>query len=88
MKTFALSAAFALVAALANAAPSARQFEVQLTFEGAGPNPPTYTLSEPADGSVFTIGTYIFCSLTVSIPSGFSPFKSTHTLKSQFGERH
>ena len=86
MKTFALSAAFALVAALANAAPSARQFEVQLTFEGAGPNPPTYTLSEPADGSVFTIGRSPVVSFNVFITSGFSPFKSTHTLKSQFGE--
>lgn len=60
MKTFTVSAALALMATLAHAAPApgspeARQFEVQLTFEGAGPNPPTYTLSEPTDGSVFYI---------------------------------
>ena len=61
MKTFTISAALALLAALGQAAPApsqakGRQFEVQLTFTGAGPNPPIFTLAEPADGSIFEVG--------------------------------
>ena len=31
-------------------------FEATLTFQGAGPNPPEYTLTVPCDDSTFTIG--------------------------------
>ena len=62
MKTFTISAIAALMATLTQAAPSAsapkeaRVFYASLTFSGAGPNPPTYFLSEPADSSEFYIG--------------------------------
>ena len=62
MKTFTISAIAALMATLTQAAPSAsapkeaRVFYASLTFSGAGPNPPTYFLSEPADSSEFVIG--------------------------------
>ena len=66
MKSFAVATALAFVATLARAAPSApvkaRQGgDALLTFEGAGPNPPSYTLVEPADGSTFTIGIFSSC---------------------------
>jgi len=69
MKTFAISAALVIAATLTNAAPQGgpdwapvqgRQFRAQITFSGAGPNPPTYTISAPVDGSAFTIGMYSF----------------------------
>ena len=57
MKTFAISAVLALAAAVVHAAPAleSRQSQEILTFEGAGPNPPSYTRSVTADGSLFTI---------------------------------
>ena len=59
MKTFAISTLLFLFATGLHAAPStkARQFDAQLTFEGAPPNVAFYTLSEPTDGSVFQIRT-------------------------------
>ena len=69
MKT-AVATAFALVATLAHAAPSPAPVEARqvptaiLTFQGAGPNPPSYTIAQPADNSVFTIG----MSLKLSLP--------------------
>jgi len=77
MKIFAISAALALAATLAIAAPQGgpdwapvqgRQFRAQITFSGAGPNPPTYSISAPVDGSAFTIGMYPFP------PRGTIPF--------------
>lgn len=60
MKAFAISTFLFLLAAKLNAAPTsnARQFEAQLTFEGAPPEVAFYTLSAPTDGSVFQICTY------------------------------
>ena len=56
MKTFTISTALVALAALINAAPAptARQFQAQITFEGAT-SEAFYTLSVPTDGSVFTI---------------------------------
>lgn len=60
MKLFTVSAALLLAALdLASATPAqplARQ-AVVVTLEGAGPNPPSYTLTPSFDGSTFTIGT-------------------------------
>lgn len=60
MKAFAISTFLFLLAAKLNAAPTsnARQFEAQLTFEGAPPDVAFYTLSAPTDGSVFHICLY------------------------------
>ncbi|MCJ1456513.1 hypothetical protein MMC28_006874 [Mycoblastus sanguinarius] len=71
MKTFTISAALALLAALGQAAPApsqakGRQFEVQLTFTGAGPNPPIFTLAEPADGSIFEVDNALSVSTITS----------------------
>ena len=59
MKTFTLSTILALVSATVTyAAPSAlqpRQSSEFLTFQGAGPNPPSYTETVATDGSTFTI---------------------------------
>lgn len=60
MKAFTISAAVAILAAFAQAAPTpaqndARQFKALITFEGATPEA-FYTRSVPTDGSVFTIG--------------------------------
>ena len=59
MKTFAISTFLFLFATGLHAAPSskARQYEAQLTFEGAPPDVAFYTLSVPTDGSVFQICT-------------------------------
>lgn len=61
MKIFTISAALLLaaldIASAAPAQPKARQFGTVITLEGAGPNPPSYTLSPPFDGSTFAIGT-------------------------------
>lgn len=59
MKSFAISTLLFLLATNLNAAPTsnARQFEAQLTFEGAPPDVAYFTLSVPTDGSVFTICT-------------------------------
>ena len=59
MKAFTISAAVALLAAFAQAAPApveidARTAYVTLTFEGATPSA-YYTRSVPVDGSTFTI---------------------------------
>lgn len=60
MKAFAISTFLFLLAAKLNAAPTstARQFEAQLTFEGAPPEVAFFNLSVPTDGSVFQICTY------------------------------
>ena len=64
MRSFAIATALALAATLAHAAPSSAPLQARqerlavITFVGAGPNPPTYTLEEPADGSTFTIGMF------------------------------
>ncbi|KAL6716791.1 hypothetical protein ACLMJK_004703 [Lecanora helva] len=61
MKTFTVAALATLMAAVTQAAPAAstpkeaRVFYASLTFTGAGPNPPSYSLSEPADSSEFLI---------------------------------
>ena len=56
MKAFTISAFFFLLATKLDAAPAnTRNFDVQLTFEGAPPDVAFYTLSVPADGSVFYI---------------------------------
>ena len=67
MKSFTVAAALTLMAALTQAAPAAPKearapFMVALTFYGAGPKPPTYFLSEPADNSQFVIGKLAFAS--------------------------
>ena len=56
MKAFAISTFLFLLAAKLNAAPAnnPREPEVTLTFEGAADA--SYTLIEPADGSIFYIG--------------------------------
>ena len=61
MKFFTTTAA-ALLAALnltsaAPTQPETRQFGTVVTFEGAGSNPPTYTISPPFDGTNVTIST-------------------------------
>lgn len=64
MKTFSVATALALVATLAHAAPSSAPVEARqvpyasLTFQGAGSNPPSYYIGQPADGSIFTIGMF------------------------------
>lgn len=71
MRSFAVATALAFVATLAHAAPSSAPLQARqggyaaLTFVGAGPNPPTYYLDEPADGSTFTIGMYSLYILTI-----------------------
>ena len=60
MKSILISTALALLASSTHAAPTpanikARQFEVQVTFQGAPPDAAFYTLSIPADGSLITI---------------------------------
>lgn len=70
MRSFAIATAFALVATLANAAPSApleaRQSTpnrpVDIGFVGAEGS---YELTEPADGSTFIIGMFSSLNLTV-----------------------
>lgn len=73
MKTFTISTFLFLLATGLHAAPSnkARQFEAQLTFEGAPPDVAFYTLSVPTDGSVFQICTSPADSPfpTVNVPS-------------------
>lgn len=59
MKAFTISAAVALLAAFAQAAPApveidARGMSVTLTFEGATPSA-SYSLTVPVDGSTFYI---------------------------------
>ena len=57
MKAFTISTFLVLLATELHAAPSsnARQFEAQLTFEGAPPDVAFYKLSVPTDSSIFTI---------------------------------
>lgn len=80
MKAFAISTFLFLLAAKLNAAPTstARQFEAQLTFEGAPPEVAFYTLSAPTDGSVFQICTYPAPHLPLLSPPHHlvSPFPS------------
>ena len=45
------------LAAAAPSQPTKRQSPV-ITFEGAGPNPPSYTLTPPFDGTNVTISTF------------------------------
>ena len=61
MKSSTISLAFLHLASLCYGAPGsayvkARQegFEATITFQGAGPNPPEYTLTVPCDESTFT----------------------------------
>lgn len=59
MKAFTISAAFAVLLAQAHASPmkaEARQFEAQITFEGAPPQAASFTVSVPTDGTSFSIG--------------------------------
>ena len=61
MKAFTISAAIALLFAQAHTSPiapkaEARQFDVQVTFQGAPPDVAFFTASIPADGSVYIIG--------------------------------
>lgn len=62
MKTSAITAVFALLAAAATAAPLEKKqaFEVSLTFYGAGDA--SYSLSVPADDSSVTVGTFLVLS--------------------------
>ena len=57
MKAFTISTLLFLLATKLHAAPASntRQFEAQLTFEGAPPDVAFYTLSVPTDGSEFYI---------------------------------
>lgn len=61
MKTFTFGIAILHLASLSYAAPGsapleARQgFESNVTFQGAGPNPPSYSLHVPYDGTTFKI---------------------------------
>lgn len=58
MKAFTISAAVAVLLAQAHASPmkaEARQFQAQLTFEGAPPQAAAFTVSIPADGTSFII---------------------------------
>ena len=74
MKSFTTISTFLfLFAAGLQAAPSsiARQFEAQLTFQGAPPDVAYYTLSVPTDGSVFQI-----CTLPADSP--FPPLSIYH----------
>lgn len=61
MKSFLISTALALLASHIHASPTpanveARQFAVQVTFQGAPPEAAFYTLSIPADGRLVIIG--------------------------------
>lgn len=72
MKTFTIPAALLALATLGSASPVAsklqsRQFEAIVTFFGAGPNPPSYTLSLPADGSSVAIGMCTFYFVRVFV---------------------
>ena len=60
MKVFAISTFLFLLAAKLDAAPTsdARNFQAQLTFQGAPPDVAYYTVSAPTDGSVFKISMY------------------------------
>ena len=75
MKTFTIGFTLLGLASISYAAPGsarvgARQAaENVITFQGAGPNPPSYTETIPNDGSTFLIGT--------SLPS--RPVKQRHT---------
>ena len=66
MKTFAIGFALLELASISYAAPGSASVVVRqtaqdvITFQGAGPNPPSYTLTEPNDGSIFRIGTSLF----------------------------
>ncbi|KAF4632243.1 hypothetical protein G7Y89_g5879 [Cudoniella acicularis] len=57
MKTSAITALVTALIGLAQAAPMVekRQFQAQITFEGAPPDDASFTLSVPTDGSVFGI---------------------------------
>ena len=68
MKAFTISAAVAFCIAQVHASPTpakseARQFEAQVTFQGAPPDAAFYTLSIPTDGTVITIGMPLSYSL-------------------------
>lgn len=82
MKSFIISLALFRLAILSYAAPGSAHVEVRqqfgsaVTFQGAGPNPPSYTVSVQYDGSTFTIGTYSLpshISYSISGPLIFSP---------------
>ena len=70
MKTFTIAAVTALMAAVAQAAPApsvkeARQSLFSITFLGAGPNPPSYTIEDAGQGDEFPIGTMLHPSLAL-----------------------
>ncbi|KAL2054378.1 hypothetical protein ABVK25_005519 [Lepraria finkii] len=78
MKLFTVSAALLLAALdLASATPAqplARQ-AVVVTLEGAGPNPPSYTLTPSFDGSTFTIDNPLSVShINVNTAEGICTF--------------
>ena len=61
MKAFTISAAIALLFAQAHTSPvapkaEARQYDAQITFQGAPPDAAFFTASIPTDGSVYYIG--------------------------------
>ncbi|KAF6230585.1 hypothetical protein HO173_011122 [Letharia columbiana] len=64
MKAFTISTFLFLLASQLHAAPSssARQFQAQLTFQGAPPAAAFFTLSVPTDGSVFEISNVLSVS--------------------------
>lgn len=62
MKTLTFGIAILHLASLSYAAPGSaphearQEFGSNVTFQGAGPNPPSYSLHVPYDGSTFKIG--------------------------------
>lgn len=76
MKAFIISSFLCLLATKLHATPTsnARQFQAQLTFEGAPPAAAFYTLSVPTDGSLFTI-----CTQRALSPN-FSPCPNINVL--------
>lgn len=75
MKTFTIATALTLLASQAFSAPTpadtlaARQFEAQITFEGAPPDVAQFTMFVPTDKSVFPI-----CEPSpISLPSPETP---------------
>ena len=73
MKSFLISTALSLLASQIYASPTpanveARQFSVQVTFQGAPPEVAFYTLYIPADGTVVSIGRLPPCLFYFSSP--------------------
>ena len=66
MKSFTIGFALLQLASISYAAPGSARMEARqaaenvITFQGAGPNPPSYTETIRNDGSLFHIGTSVF----------------------------